>query len=48
VVSETFVAVIVAEVAVSLDLYRSVWIVDVDYLVNNLTLLSVLADDVSA
>ena len=46
-VSETVVVVVVTEVAVSLDLNRSLRVVDVDDLVNYLTLLSVLADDVS-
>ena len=48
VVSEAVVSVIVAEVAVCADLNRSVRVVDVDDLVYNLTLLSVLADDVCA
>ena len=43
-VSETVVVVVVTEVAVSLDLNRSLRVVDVDDLVYNLTLLSVLAD----
>ena len=47
-VSEAVVSVVVAEVALSLDLNRCRRVVDVDDLVNHLTRLSVLADDVCA
>ena len=45
-VCETHILIVCAEVAVCLDLNRSVRVVDVDDLVYYLTLLSVLADDV--
>ena len=46
VVSKAIVAVIVAEVVQGIYLSVRTWVVDVDDLVHNLTLLGVLADDV--
>ena len=45
-VSKTLVTVVVTQVAFSLDLNLVGWLVEVDHLIDNLTLLCILADDI--